>query len=498
MAAESLPFSLHDPHNHAQAIIDIGSNSVRMVVYHAPSRVPVPLFNEKYYCSLGKGLASTGKLNKEGKTLAHQAVARFLVMAKRLKVADIIVLATAAIRDAEDGPEWVNALQDEFDVVIDTISGEREAELAAKGVLASMYQPVGICADLGGGSMELAFIEQDHIEKQCSFELGTLRLLDESKGDKEKLAQLIESQLGTVDWLSQTNTDAMYAIGGSFRAIAKMQMRRQDYSLPILHEFRLDKRSIDDTVTLFQSMRVDDIALLPGVPAKRATTMYPAALMLQHLMDTSDCKEVVFSVTGIREGFLFDRLNKTQQQHDPLPASARDLASLAGRKGTYADELMEWMNPLFPDEPEERKRLRYALCIVSELAWTIDPNFRAEWAYFRVMQSAVKGLTHRERIMLAMALYHRYQNRWKLNRRETDLLEMSDKLWAQCVGIAANLAFNLSGGKHGNLYHARLRVDDLDVRLDLDEEAKPLRTETVEKKLDGLGVAFRALSNLDM
>lgn len=215
-------------------------------------------------------------------------------------------------------------------------------------------------------------------------------------------------------------------------------------------------------------------------------------------MRKSKCHYAVFSVTGIREGFLFDRLSKGQQQLDPLTASARDLASLAGRKGSYADELMEWMEPLFGGEPKNKRRLRYALCIVSELAWTIDPNFRAEWAYFRVLQSAVKGLTHRERIMLAMALYHRYQNRWKLNRRETDLLENSDKLWAQCVGIAANLAFNLSGGKHGNLHHARLLVEDFDVRLELDEEAKPLRTETVEKKLDGLGIAFRALSNFDM
>jgi exopolyphosphatase/guanosine-5'-triphosphate,3'-diphosphate pyrophosphatase len=153
------------------------------------------------------------------------------------------------------------------------------------------------------------------------------------------------------------------------------------------------------------------------------------------------------------------------------------------------------MTPLFANEPIAWRRLRRALCKLSELAWSIDPNFRASWAYQRVIQSSLKGMDHKERLMLALALYHRYQTRWKGDKSEIKLLDERERLWARCVGLAANLAFQLSGGRGGNLYHATLFYHDAEVKLTLDDEASPLRTDTVEKRLDGLGEALRAFSS---
>jgi exopolyphosphatase/guanosine-5'-triphosphate,3'-diphosphate pyrophosphatase len=494
-AAAAIPFPAANLHKHAHAVIDIGSNSVRMVVYHAPVRVPMPLFNEKYYCGLGRGMAQSGVLHPQGKVEATAAIGRFIVMARRLEVADITVLATAAVRDASDGTAFIQSLKDQFRIHPLVISGEMEAELSAKGILASVYDPIGISADMGGGSIELAFIHRDHIERMCSFELGGLRLADESGGDPKKMRELISRELDTVKWLNQTPSERIYAIGGSFRAIAKMQMKRNNYPLSIVHEYYLSSRTINQIVELLSGLPVDEIENIAGVPKNRAPTILPAALMLQQLMQASATNQVVFSVTGLREGLLYDRLDTTMQMIDPLVASAQDLAALAGRRGRYAQELFDWMQPLFEQERSERTRLRFALCTLSELAWTIDPNFRAEWAYLRVIQSAIKGISHRERVMLAMALFHRYQNKWKQERPEVALLDEQDRLWARCVGIAANLAFNLSGGKQGNLHHARLRVEGSRVLLELDDEASPLRTDTVENRLDGLGSTFKALSN---
>lgn len=491
----SIPFPSANLHLHAHAVIDIGSNSVRMVVYHAPVRVPMPLFNEKYYCALGKGVGTSGQLNPKGVEHATAAIGRFVVMARRLDVAEITVLATAAIRDAQDGPQFVKLLEKKYGIHPLIISGEREADLSAKGVLASMYDPMGISADLGGGSLELAHIHRDHIESRSSFELGVLRLLDDSGSDVGKMRKMIQKELKQVEWLQITSVDTLYAIGGSFRAIAKMQMRQTGYPLPILHEYKLPYRLVEKLVEYLSKLSTGEIADLPGVSSKRAITILPGVLMLQQLMETAHTPHVVFSVTGLREGLLFDKLTPDQQQIDPLLASAQDLAALAGRRGRYAQELFLWMQPLFEQESSERQRLRKALCTLSELAWTIDPNFRAEWAYLRVIQSAMKGVTHRERVMLAMALYHRYQNKWKQERAEIQLLDEQDRLWARCVGIAANLAFHLSGGKQGNLHHARLLVDGPRISLELDEEASPLCTATVEKRLEGLGSTFKALSN---
>jgi exopolyphosphatase / guanosine-5'-triphosphate,3'-diphosphate pyrophosphatase len=476
-------------------IIDIGSNSVRMVVYHALKRVPLPLFNEKYMCGLGRGLARTGRLSPAGVASARIALARFLVMAERLQLASLDILATAAVRDAEDGRKFVKEMEEAFGVTINVISGEREAELAAGGIIASVHDPLGISADLGGGSMELASVERHKIGQTTTCKLGSLRILDASEGKVKSMQEMIRRELKSVPWLKNAHPHCLYAIGGGFRNLAKLHMRKTHYPLNIVHEYVMSRRSITQLVEKLVGMSASEIANLPGISQKRAPTIVPTALVLQQLLEVTAAPEVMFSVSGIREGFFYDLLSPKLKQEDALLASATDLAALIGRQGEYAEELFRWMDPLFSQEPIGWRRLRQALSILSELAWSIDPNFRAQWAYHRIIQSSLKGMDHKERIMLALALYHRYQTKWKSERTELKLLDERERLWARCAGLAANLAFQLSGGRAGNLHHAEIRRVNGQLTLALDAEASPLRTETVEKRLDGLGEALKAFSN---
>ena len=477
------------------AIIDIGSNSVRMVVYHALKRVPLPLFNEKYMCALGRGLARTNKLNPAGVEEAYLAIARFMVMARRLEVSSLDILATAAVRDASNGPQFVARLEEEHGLKIHVISGEHEAQLAAQGILASVHEPLGISADLGGGSMELATVERTRIGYKASCHLGSLRLLDSTDNNLNKMEKLIESELAAVQWLRKDRPNCIYAIGGGFRALAKLHMRKTHYPLDIVHEYVMSRRSVNQLVERLLEMNPSQIADLPGVSARRAPTLIPTAMVMQRLLEHTGAPEVMFSVSGIREGFFYDLLDEKKKKEDALLASATDLAALIGRSGSYAKELNAWMTPLFPNEPLLWGRLRHGLCILSELSWAIDPNFRAIWAYHRIIQSSLKGMDHKERIMLAMALFHRYQSKWKNEHPALKLLDERERQWARCVGLAAGLAFQLSGGKGGNLHHAKLRWHDGQVHLALDTEASPLRTEAVEKRLLSLGDALRAFSN---
>ena len=480
------------------AVIDIGSNSVRMVVYHSLKRVPLPVFNEKYMCALGKGLAKSGKLNAAGIKQAEIAIARFLVMANRLEVASLDIIATAAVRDAKDGAAWVKSLEKQFGIKVTVISGTREAELAAKAVLSSFHEPFGISADLGGGSMELAAVERDRIGEVASCHLGNLRVLDATDGKREKMEDLIRTELKTIPWLKEVQPPTIYAIGGGFRALGKLHIKKTQYPLNLVHEYAMSKRSVSQMCERLTSMSQSEIAALPGLSPKRVQTIVPTALVLQKLLSVTGAHEVRFSVSGIREGFFYDLLGPRVQKEDPLLASATDLAALIGRAGNYAKELYDWMSPLLGSEPATWQRLRMALCTLSELAWAIDPNFRANWAYHRIIQSSLKGIDHKERLMLALALYHRYQTRWKGDKSEISLLDERERLWARCVGLAANLAFQLSGGRGGNLYHAKLAFHDSKVSLKLDADAAPLFTETVEKRLDGLGDALKAFSNFLM
>lgn len=476
------------------AIIDIGSNSVRMVVYHALKRVPLPLFNEKYMCALGRGLARTGKLNPEGVKQAEGAIARFLVMARRLDVASLDIIATAAVRDASNGDAFVRGLEKTHGISITVISGQREAELAAKAVLASFHEPFGLSADLGGGSMELAMVERTSVGESASCHLGSLRIIDSSDGKRERMEDLIKSELKSIAWLRNSAPPCIYAIGGGFRALAKLHIRKTSYPLDLVHEYCMSRRAAGHMRDRLLEIPAADLPGLPGISEKRAATIIPTAMVLHQLMSVTGAPEVRFSVSGIREGFFFDLLEARAQREDALLAGANDLAALIGRSGSYGRELYDWMTPLFTSEPLPWRRIRRALCKLSELAWSVDPNFRANWAYQRVIQSSLKGIDHKERLMLALAIYHRYQTRWKGDKSEIKLLDERERQWALCVGLAANLAFQLSGGRGGNLHHARLAFHDAQVLLSLDEEAAPLRTDAVEKRVLGLGEALRAFS----
>jgi len=480
------------------AIIDIGSNSVRMVVYHALKRVPLPLFNEKYMCALGKGLAKSGLLNPEGVKQAEGAIARFLVMANRLQVASLDIIATAAVRDASNGDAFVRGLEKTHGITIRVISGQCEAELAAKAVLSSFNEPFGISADLGGGSMELAMVERSMVGDRASCHLGGLRIVDATDGKRDKMEELIKSELKGISWLKDSAPPCIYAIGGGFRALGKLHMKKTSYPLDLVHEYHMSRRAVSQMREKLFELSPTELQALPGISEKRAATIVPTAMVLTQLMNYTSAPEVRFSVSGIREGFFFDLLDSKTQREDALLASANDLAALIGRTGTYGRELYDWMTPLFSNEPLAWRRIRRGLCKLSELAWSIDPNFRANWAYHRIIQSSLKGIDHRERLMLALALFHRYQTRWKGDKSEIKLLDERERLWARCVGLSANLAFQLSGGRAGNLYHATLTFHNGQTSLKLDEEAAPLRTEAVEKRVEGLGDAMRAFSNFIM
>lgn len=490
----------HQTADHAKgliAIIDIGSNSVRMVVYHALKRVPLPVFNEKYMCALGKGMGHTGRLNEEGVVHAKRVIARFLLMAQRLDVARLDVLATAAVRDAEDGTDFVHYIEDTHGICVKVISGEEEARYAALGIMASIHAPLGLSADLGGGSLELASISPSSVSEVVSLPIGSLRLLDGFGNDTQKMQTALEKQFAKITWLNELYPPSLYAIGGGFRTLAKIHMKQKKYPLNLTHEYEIKAK---DALSLAEEIiQMDDKSLknLPGLSPKRLPTIKPSAVVLKALLKHTKAESMITSVSGIREGFFFDMLEEKKQAEDPLIASAADLAALIGRRGRYAAQLFDWVQPLFTHEPLAFTRIRRALCILSELAWSIDPNFRAEWAYMRIMQSSLKGLTHHERIMLALALFHRYQTSMKQKPPGIGLLNEYEMLWARACGLSVNLAFQLSGGKEGNLSHARLSFRNHQPFLWVDAEASPLRTEIVEKRLDGLGKTFSALLSLD-
>lgn len=476
------------------AIIDIGSNSIRLVVYDQQKRSPVPIYNEKVMCALGKGLASSGVLNPEGVDMAKQTLRRFLAMARNMEIASLHVMATAAIRDAKDGKAFARFIEDNYDVDIDVISGNKEAKLGAYGVCSSIHSPHGITGDMGGGSLELVWINNGSIGEHASLPLGSLRMVDETKGDNAKLRRLIDKRFNELHWLSDDPVENFYAIGGSFRALAKMHLTANNYPLRILHEYTVDAASFLLFVREIASMPQDRLEKFPGVAAKRIPALPGASMVLESIINIAEPKYVVFSASGIREGYLYEKLSPHIRKQDGFLASCIEFSTKGGRSKNYANEMFQWLLPLLGSETEREKRLRFAFCLLSDIALHIHPEYRAEWAFNRILFSALTGISHRERVTLALALYHRYQFKLKENWPSLTLLQPNDMAWAKLMGTAANLAYHLTGGIEGNLPHTSLVVKGDRVQLKLDSSVKNIMGDAIEKRISGLSEAYKAVS----
>lgn len=473
-------------------IIDIGSNSIRLVVYDRNKRSPVPIYNEKVLCALGKGLASSGVLNPEGVVMGKDALRRFIAMGRNMGIASLHVIATAAVRDAKDGCDFAKWVEQTYKEKVDIISGEEEARLGAFAVCSSIYKPQGITADLGGGSLELVRVDDGRIEGHNSLTLGSLRMLDESKGDRDKLRKIIDKRFSEINWLGNVITPNIYAIGGSFRALAKMHMVANDYPLQILHEYRVDAKQFLVFVRDISSMSLEKIEKYPASAAKRAASLPGAAMVLEKLLAESKAEKIVFSASGIREGYVYELLPIEQRNDDGLLFSCNEFASRNGRVAGYGQELFEWMQPLLlKEENDSEKRLRMAFCLLSDIAIHIHPEYRAQWAFGRVIYSAFTSITHAERATLALALYHRYQFKLKEDYPALKLIGNAEKAWAKLLGTSANLAYHLSGSITGNLRRTNLLIKNNNISLQLVGDMVDLMGESIQKRIDGVNEAYR-------
>ncbi|MGB1540500.1 MAG: hypothetical protein ACPG80_06020, partial [Rickettsiales bacterium] len=348
---------------------------------------------------------------------------------------ELYILATAAIRDAEDGKAFVQELEAKHGVKVSVISGKQEAKLAAKGVQASLHQPEGLVGDLGGGSLELVHLQNGRLLEQTSLQLGALRLKESSGQDVSKAAGLVEQALDALPWM-EASFPCFYAIGGSFRMLAHMHQLKTGYPLEVLHGYAVASAEFIPFLKEVAAMAEEDIAQMPGSSTRRALTLAYAAAAMVVLLERTGIPQVVFSTAGIREGYLYRHLSPYLQQEDGLISCCVDLASQNGRVESYPRDLFHWMSPLFPDEPDSLQRLRFACCILSEFAWRVHPQYRAEWQFTRIIQSSFIGLSHEERVMLALALYHRHKLKTPLSNPALELLGEQQQLWCQAVGQA--------------------------------------------------------------
>ena len=480
------------------AVIDVGSNSVRLVVYEGLVRAPLPLFNEKVLAGLGRGLRESGRLHPEGRKRALAAIDRFIALAAGLGAGPPEIVATAAVRDAEDGAGFVAAIEGRTGAAVQVLRGKEEARLSALGVAAAIPEADGLMGDLGGGSLELVLIDRARPGEGMTLPLGTLML---SGVARQRAADVVAGALAPLDWLwKQTQGRTFYAVGGAWRSLARLEMTRKSYPLHIVHHYRMAAADASKLAEAVAGLSERSVQGLQGIDKGRADTLPLAAMTLVRVLALSGASSVVFSAAGVREGVVHDLLPARTRSQDPLLAAISRMADRAGRGSVVGEELRQWTDPLFADESAAHTRMRTAACLLSDIAWGVHPDYRTAEAVTTILHAPYVGIDHPGRAFVALAVGTRYGDDEAPDRIEQarSLLDSPAQENAERLGRALRLGHTVCGGGAGILPQTRLVLDDHTLTFVVGAKLAALLGEKVEKRLESLAKAFHRKPELSV
>ncbi len=475
------------------AVIDIGSNSIRMVVFDGAARSPAYFFNEKVMAGLGAGFVETGRLNPEGKTRAMAAMKRFRRLIDGMGAAPVIAVATAAMREAEDGDAFRQEIEAATGIPIRIIDGPEEARLSAQGVLVGWPEAEGLACDIGGSSMELAQVGKGQIGKRVTSPLGPLRL-QSLGGDKKAVRAEIRSHLPRLRDEVGSKPPRLFLVGGSWRAIARIDMERRNYPLHVQHEYRMQPKDVTETVKFIQKSSIEALRAATGIGESRMSLVPLASLVLKEIVRSLKPREIAISSYGIREGVLFEQMPTELRDRDPLIEACRFAEAKDSRQPGFGRALFQFVQPIFHWAQPARLRIVRAACLLHDVNWRAHPDYRHEACFDSATRANLGGLTHEERIFLGLALLHRYKGS-REGTRFDDLIRIlpaKDVAAAEVLGRA--LRFGSMFSAEEPLSHGELRwfpkKRHLDLRLR--SAAQDLFGEVAEARFAALAGALGA------
>ncbi|NIZ10248.1 Ppx/GppA family phosphatase [Pseudooceanicola sp. HF7] len=470
-------------------VVDVGSNSVRLVVFDGAARSPAYFYNEKIMCGLGAGLSETGRLNPEGRKRALAAIHRFQLLAQGMDATPLSAVATAAVREAEDGQDFVDEVARTTGLKVYVIDGREEARLSAQGVLLGWPGAYGLICDIGGSSMELARIHDGEVLERETSQLGPLKLQD-IKGSKKARRSYIKEEVAKLAETIEVDRNRLFLVGGSWRAIARIDMDRQNYPLHVLHEYRMTAKSVRATVDYIASENPDALRKRCSLSSTRMNLVPLASEVLLEVVRQFKPHDIAISSYGIREGLLYEQMPQKLRDRDPLIEACRFAEKKDARLPGFGRALYRFIEPIFRSAKPERKRLALAACLLHDVTWRAHPDYRAEVCFDNATRANLGGLKHAERIYLGLALLHRYKN----NRNGTpferlyNLLPEEELLQAEILGKAMRFGAMLWPERDTEIGQMRWYPKKKVLELELTDSAWPLFGEVAEAR-------FRSLAN---
>ncbi|MEX6633967.1 Ppx/GppA phosphatase family protein [Hyphococcus lacteus] len=476
-----------------RAVIDIGSNSVRLVVYDGPPRAPVAICNEKSLCGLGRDMTEDGMLNPSSVEDALMTLARFRHVLDDLGNPPVRAIATSAVREAHDGPQFVEAARAlGFDV--DVVSGKEEGELAALGVLSVEPNAAGLVGDMGGGSLELAVLNNGTVKDRVSLPIGPLSLMHDVGSDFKLAQKIIDKHLSSVKFIKPGAFDTLYSVGGAWRAVARIHMSIRGYPLQVLQRYEMTVSQTIEVCDLIARQSRKSLEEIDGIPRRRLDTLPFAATVLKTVLKSLNIKKVVVSSGGVREGLLYQQLSKTVRKQDPFHVASKFYAARLSPDPAFGEVAYQVLEPLFSPTNGAHQRLRYGASLLCDIGAYFHPELRGRHAFDTALRSPFVGVTHVERLWLALALFHRHQGRSVTPPNEQALSLLSDEERNSAVQYGSALRFitALAPKSPSSLEGCSLeqRGDEIIFRAPNDRQA--LMGETPRRRFVSLAAAFDA------
>jgi exopolyphosphatase / guanosine-5'-triphosphate,3'-diphosphate pyrophosphatase len=477
-----------------QAVIDIGSNAIRLVVYAGSARAPMPIYNEKSRVSLGTCLPNGGRIDNETMEHALAAIARLHTLARSMDVDTLRIVATAATREASNGAELV-ARANAMGIRVEILDGLTEAYVAGLGIVSEHPDADGYVGDLGGGSLELVRINSGEVGERISLPFGTLRIGAMAEQSPKDIVHALKEGLaeaGVAKSFPIEPSLPFFLVGGSWRALARLHIHVSQFPLAVLSNYTMPPTAPAELLEVSKDRKYLTDSKI--VPAARVESLPGATAILSGLVKLLKPAALITSTAGLREGLLFDRLSAADRRLDPFVEAARFEGARLARFRFHGDAIADWIDPLFEDQGPAMARVRRIACLLADTAWNMTPEYRGDMALTLALDGAWPGASTEDRAILASALIAVHSSK----RFPADLLDRlapAEKLkQAASWGVAIRLAQRLDGGTGTALSDTKLRGQDDVLELTLSRLSERLRSESVARRLQRLGdvIGFRA------
>ncbi len=471
---------------------------MRLVVYEGLTRSPTAIFNEKVLAGLGRNVFSSGHLPEAGVRDALGALRRFKILCQIMRVGTVKVLATAAARDAVNGGDFLREAQEILaGDKIELLSGEREARLSALGVISGFPQADGIVGDMGGGSLELIDVHakngvEDRLGLPVSLRLGGLALQDTSGNSQKKARAIIKAAIDGISQLDNGQGRTFYAVGGTWRALAKLHMKQTSYPLNVMQGYAVPAREILEFCRMLQRVSTDTITGINSIASARRPLLVYGAMLLENIVVKSRVKRVVLSAFGVREGLLYESLDPETKAGDPLLVAANELNFVRSRAPRHGFDLASWCDQLMEsshlEQSADEKRLRLAACLLSDISWRAHPDYRAEQSLNMIAHAAIAGIDHPGRTFLALSIYYRHigSSDGDQNPGLRELVSSQQLEHARILGAAMRVAYIVSSAMPDILHQTPLRCVGKRVILHLPRPLADLASDRLLNRLKQL------------